>query len=143
MIQQAVRKVSADLNGCVQFVEVPPSVPTYKYISLPLMTVRKSNIASGQKTGNGLCDKHCTVFLYRNAKRGCHSLPGVSRHLVSTGSTEQKLILTSGPGGCFDGNIGTIMKYFVLVLGRRNEHQRPDRDDYIEVLPRISYQVLS
>ncbi|GAU88355.1 hypothetical protein RvY_01066 [Ramazzottius varieornatus] len=109
MIQQAVRKVSADLNGCVQFVEVSPSVPTYKIHIAP-------------------------VDDSPNAKRGCHSLPGVSRHLVSTGSTEQKLILTSGPGGCFDGNIGTIMKYFVLVLGRRNEHQRPDRDNYIEVL---------
>jgi hypothetical protein len=43
------------------------------------------------------------------------------------------MIITRGPNGCLDGSLRSIMKYFAIVLGKRNEHQRGDRDSYITV----------
>ena len=75
------------------------------------------------------------VFLDSRANQGlgCRTIPGVSQTIIRDGGTKQSMVLAPGPNGCFDGNLGNLMKYFVLVLGRRNEHQRPDRDSYINV----------
>ena len=53
--------------------------------------------------------------------------------MVNNGYKEQRLIITRGPGGCLDGTTRSIMKYFAILLGKRNEHQRGDRSSFIGV----------
>lgn len=76
-------------------------------------------------------DKRCGYRLQTGG--GCRTFPGVFQEYLASTDHEQRLVLTPGGQGCLDDSIGNIMKYFVLVLGRRNEHQRPDRDQYIQV----------
>ena len=64
----------------------------------------------------------------------CHSYQGQVNFLVNGGAKFQRIIITRGfPYGCLDGTLHNIMKYFAIVLGKRNEHQRKDRDLHIGV----------
>jgi hypothetical protein len=43
------------------------------------------------------------------------------------------MIIARGQYGCLDGSLRSIMKYFAILVGKRNEHQRGDRESYITV----------
>ena len=64
------------------------------------------------------------VFDCRTLLTFCYSYQGQMNYLVNTGASEQPLVITGGPNGCLDGSLHNIMKYFAIVLGKRNEHQR-------------------
>ncbi|XP_055338950.1 mucin-2-like [Paramacrobiotus metropolitanus] len=108
-IRDAISRVMGDLNGFIRFIEVSPADPSYK------LKITPTEYPGIQNNG------------------GCRTFPGVYYPFVASNQKEQRLILTSGGNGCLEGNIGKVMKFFVIVLGRRNEHQRPDRDDFIQV----------
>lgn len=56
-------------------------------------------------------------------------------------SREQRHVIARGPDGCLD-SLRSVMKYWVITLGRRNEHQRGDRDLYITVdMPNVLFPV--
>ena len=60
----------------------------------------------------------------------CFSAPGVDLNLK--GSTSEQIIsLATGPTGCWDGTLHSLMKPMAIAMGKRNEHQRGDRDLYI------------
>lgn len=65
----------------------------------------------------------------------CYSYQGQYNLLVNTGQPFQRMILVRGaPYGCLDGTLHNIMRYFAIILGKRNEHQRGDRETYINVI---------
>ena len=72
-------------------------------------------------------------FVPRTLQTFCFSYPGQSNALVNAGANEQRLTITRGPNGCLDGSLRSIMKLFAILVGKRNEHQRGDRDQYISV----------
>ena len=59
----------------------------------------------------------------------------IAPQLAAKGIKEQRLVIARGHHGCLDGTIHSIMRYLVLVLGKRNEHERGDRAKYIQLLP--------
>ncbi|XP_055338753.1 astacin-like metalloendopeptidase isoform X2 [Paramacrobiotus metropolitanus] len=110
IIRRAIYNVMHQMNYCVTFVEVSLSSPTYKVHITPL-------------TGNS-----------RNSPPHalCFTSPGIDPQTKAT-SEEQILSVARGSQGCLDGTLRSVMRLIVLVLGRRNEHQRSDRDQYITV----------
>ena len=69
----------------------------------------------------------------------CYSYPGINLALQQT-TLEQPVVLARGATGCLDTPCN-IMRYIALVLGKRNEHQRGDRDSWIIVQPDSSLAV--
>jgi hypothetical protein len=68
----------------------------------------------------------------------CYSFPGmlsIAPKLATQGIREQRLVIARGPSGCLDGTIHSVMKHLVVVLGKRNEHERGDRGKFIQLLP--------
>ena len=73
------------------------------------------------------------VFSRTTEEKQCSSYPGVyTDHAVT--NTEQAMVLARGPDGCLGGTHHNILKYFAIALGKRTEHQRPDRDDFIQIV---------
>ena len=60
----------------------------------------------------------------------CWSYPGVNLNLAAT-TSEQMISLATGPQGCLDGTMHSILKYLAIAMGKRNEHQRGDRNSSI------------
>lgn len=69
----------------------------------------------------------------RNPQSFCYSSPGQHNGLINSGAKEQLMVIARGTYGCLDGSLRSIMKYLAILVGRRNEHQRGDRDQYISV----------
>ena len=68
----------------------------------------------------------------------CYSFPGMlasAPRMEANGVSEQRLVIARGPTGCLDGTLHSIMRNLVVVLGKRNEAQRGDRDRFIQVYP--------
>ncbi|GAU88174.1 hypothetical protein RvY_00919-1 [Ramazzottius varieornatus] len=106
MIIDALNQVAADMSHCIGFVERgSPVGADHLYISKTLNT--------------GAADSSCSSF------------PG--RATVQNGRG-QKVLMFSGPTGCL-GSKRETMKYIVHSLGLRNEYNRPDRDNFIQVFP--------
>lgn len=63
----------------------------------------------------------------------CYTFPGLNQGLINSGAKEQLLILTRGIYGCLDGSLRSIIRNLALLVGKRNEHQRGDRDNFIAV----------
>ena len=57
----------------------------------------------------------------------------IAPRLLGMGVKEQRVVIARGATGCLDGTLHSVMKFLVLVLGKRNEHQRGDRDAYIQM----------
>ncbi|XP_055338798.1 uncharacterized protein LOC129588547 [Paramacrobiotus metropolitanus] len=107
-IRDAATEVSNNLNGCVQFKEIQCSDTLYKIHVSPY-------------DENGVLQTFC------------YSYPGQNNVVINKGINEQRMVVTRGSYGCLDGVKHTLMRYFTIVLGKRNEHQRGDRDQYITV----------
>ncbi|OQV25358.1 hypothetical protein BV898_01037 [Hypsibius exemplaris] len=108
LIRIAADNVAAGSARCVQFVETSAADTKYKV----KVTPNDPFEASG-------------------GRPYCYSYPG---KLSTAGATEQKLVLTHGEFGCLDsGSVADLMSYWTILTGRRNEHQRGDRDNYITV----------
>ena len=74
------------------------------------------------------------LSVFRSGKEErCYVYPGIYVPYKEAGLKEQRMVLTEGPTGCFDGSLHSLMKYFTVILGKVNEHQRPDRDQFITV----------
>ncbi|OQV22253.1 hypothetical protein BV898_03756 [Hypsibius exemplaris] len=108
-IRAAIDKVSKDMSGCITFSETSPQSPEFKIHVTP------------NKEGSKVKETRCFAY------------PGIYVPLKDSGAKEQRVVLTDGPTGCFDGSLHPLMKYFTVILGKINEHQRPDRDDFIRV----------
>ncbi|GAV04592.1 hypothetical protein RvY_14856 [Ramazzottius varieornatus] len=108
-IKAAIAKVVADMKSCIGFAEVFPTDPSYKVKITPF------------------ADDGTTAEPY------CYSYPGFYKDLQVSGKTEQRVVLARGPTGCFTGKLRDLMKFVVVTIGKRNEHQRGDRGDYIDV----------
>lgn len=100
----------------------------------------------------GTSSENVRLFGSNAMDKRCFALPGQLRQLVQEGKTEQQMVLTSGPDGCFREGGNSLIKYMVIgkysisvkpgfvlfiklitALGKRNEHQKPVRDGYIQV----------
>lgn len=113
-IRTALDQITSDLNYWVTFVAVPPSSNEYK---IKITALRPDGFTP---------------------EKICYSYPGmlaVAPKLPLTGVREQRLVLARGDTGCFDGSLRSVMKYLAMILGIRNEHQRGDRADWIEMYP--------
>ncbi|XP_055331261.1 low choriolytic enzyme-like [Paramacrobiotus metropolitanus] len=108
LIRDSAKQVSADVKGCVTFVEVPSTVKEYKVF----ITNRKPDGTRATR---------------------CSAWPGLYADARKRGLKEQRVFVTDGPTGCQDGSKHSIMKFFAITLGKLNEHQRADRDEYIKV----------
>ncbi|GAU88693.1 hypothetical protein RvY_01338 [Ramazzottius varieornatus] len=106
-IRTAIATFQTQMKGCLTFVETTASDPRFKV--------------------------HVTPYLSGVLQTFCFSYPGQSNNAVNTGATEQLLIVTRGQYGCLDGSLRSIMKLFAILVGKRNEHQRGDRETYITV----------
>ncbi|GAV06301.1 hypothetical protein RvY_16315 [Ramazzottius varieornatus] len=109
MIQAAIAVIMADLNYCVAWTPVGCSSPVYK--------VRFTSLTAGPGSA---------------PQTYCWSYPGVYLDLRAT-TSEQIISLATGPTGCFDGTLHSLMKPMAIAMGKRNEHQRGDRDNFITV----------
>lgn len=76
------------------------------------------------KSGWLLCHSAKRVYASRDLQSFCYTHQGQTNPLVNSGATEQRLIITRGRYGCLDGSLRSIMKYWAIVVGKRNEHQR-------------------
>ncbi|GAU88695.1 hypothetical protein RvY_01340-1 [Ramazzottius varieornatus] len=108
LIRKGLAKFQADMQGCLTFVEVPAGDPRFKIHVTPF-----------NDTGD--------------FQSFCYTYQGQTNPLVNNGATEQRLIITRGRYGCLDGSLRSIMKYWAIVVGKRNEHQRGDREKCIRV----------
>ncbi|GAU97116.1 hypothetical protein RvY_08469 [Ramazzottius varieornatus] len=114
LIRAAINQIMADLNYWVTFAAVKLDSAEFKIHITPL---RADN-----KTFESMC----------------YSFPGMlssAPRMAASGMTEQRLVIARGPTGCLDGTLHSIMKNLIVVLGKRNEHQRGDRDKFIEIYP--------
>lgn len=102
-------RIRNNLKGCIKFVNTNPGSPDFKLKITPL-------------TKDGAEEKQC------------YSYPGIHKKLLQSGS-EQSLVLARGREGCLASDTHNILKYFAIGLGQSTEHQRPDRNKYIEVYP--------
>ncbi|GAU92224.1 hypothetical protein RvY_04335-3 [Ramazzottius varieornatus] len=110
LIRMSILRVVSDIHNCVIFVEVPASDPRYKVKITPFQN-------------DGVTPESF-----------CYTYPGVYAAGKASGALEQRAVLARGKSGCLDdGSIHRVMKFFGLLLGLRNVHQRPDRDNYIEI----------
>ncbi|XP_055350825.1 uncharacterized protein LOC129597360 [Paramacrobiotus metropolitanus] len=112
LITTAIKQVVSELNYWVNFVAVPATSNEYK---LKITPVKADGFTPEQI---------------------CYSFPGmltVAQKLVAVGIKEQRLVLARGRTGCLDGTIHSIMKYLAIALGLRNEHQRGDRNNWIQI----------
>ncbi|GAV05369.1 hypothetical protein RvY_15516 [Ramazzottius varieornatus] len=109
LIRSAAQKVSTDMSGCIKFVEVKPTSAQYKIKVTPF------------KTGTSVKELRCSAY------------PGIFTGFQQAGYKEQRIVLVEGEQGCLDGTLHPIMKYFTIILGKINEHQRSDRDDFIKI----------
>ncbi|XP_055352543.1 uncharacterized protein LOC129598590 [Paramacrobiotus metropolitanus] len=108
-VRAAMQIVQSSLDDCVVFVEVSPVSEVFKLRITPYNNDR-----------HALSDR-------------CRTYPGKMANFEKAGWTEQPLVLTAGPAGCVGQGPRPLLKYFVLVLGKRNEHQRPNRDEYVHI----------
>ncbi|OQV26019.1 hypothetical protein BV898_00150 [Hypsibius exemplaris] len=114
LIKSAINQIMADLNYWILFVNIPPTSKEYKILITPL---KVDNVTPEDV---------------------CYSFPGmlsIAPQLASKGIKEQRMVIARGPTGCLDGTIHTLMKHIVVVLGKRNEHERGDRGKYIQLFP--------
>ncbi|GAU88686.1 hypothetical protein RvY_01335-2 [Ramazzottius varieornatus] len=103
LIKAGITQIMSQLQGCINFVETTASDTNFKIRVTPF-------------DANGTLQDFCWSY------------QGQRNFLRNTGALEQPLIITRGPNGCLDGSLHNIMKYFAICLGKRNEHQRGDRD---------------
>ena len=75
-----------------------------------------------------MCSNFTSTLFRVITNRTCWSYPGL---LPSSGSG-QKLGISAGQYGCLDSK-RLVMKTLFHVLGKRSEHNRPDRDDYLDM----------
>ena len=63
----------------------------------------------------------------------CFAYPGKVGLFAS--ANEQRTIFTHGQYGCLGkaDSLPLLMKFWTILVGRRNEHERGDRDQYITV----------
>ncbi|OQV21526.1 putative Carbonic anhydrase 2 [Hypsibius exemplaris] len=111
LIRRAIRRVSDELKQCITFYEVSPLKSVFKVFFTPQQT-------------------NASV-----AHTLCYSHPGYASSYAKEGAKEQRLAVARGPYGCLpaDGKLRGVMRAVVNLLGKRNEHQRGDRDRYITV----------
>lgn len=109
-ISGSIDKVQKSLKGCVKFVETPASSKDFKF-----------KITNQNEDGT--------------ESKQCYSYPGIYTNNLDNAKKEQNLVLTRGDDGCLGSDSHNILKYFAIGLGQRTEHQRPDRDKYIEIIP--------
>ncbi|OQV17553.1 hypothetical protein BV898_08324 [Hypsibius exemplaris] len=103
MIRNASIQIGLQMKGCIGFTETVRSDTRYKIHISPY-------------TADGVLQTFC------------YSYQGQWNTAVDNRATEQLMLITRGPYGCLDGTLHSILKYFVIVLGKRNEHQRADRE---------------
>ncbi|GAV04939.1 hypothetical protein RvY_15139, partial [Ramazzottius varieornatus] len=108
-IAAAIRTIISDMRSCIGFTYTAPTAPVFK--------VKITPFAEDGKT----------------LEQYCSSAPGFDQAKQTAGKTEQRLVLARGPNGCFTGKNRDLMKYFAILLGKRFEHDRGDRNDYIDV----------
>ncbi|OQV14385.1 Soluble calcium-activated nucleotidase 1 [Hypsibius exemplaris] len=108
MVKLAINTIQSALPPqCITFIEVPETDPQYKVKFTPL--------AGTPGTPE---------------RNFCYSYPGMNKASPST--TEQVVSIARGPTGCLQTSC-QVQKYLAILLGKRNEHQRGDRDKYITV----------
>ncbi|XP_055334559.1 zinc metalloproteinase nas-14-like [Paramacrobiotus metropolitanus] len=107
-IDDAMNQISSDMSSCIRF--SPFNVVTDS---------REDHIFISPVLNSGVLATSCSTF------------PG---RLVRQNGQGQKMIMTAGPGGCMSAK-RDIMAVLVSALGLRNEHKRPDRDDFLQTFP--------
>ncbi|OQV17552.1 hypothetical protein BV898_08323 [Hypsibius exemplaris] len=103
MIRNASIQISLQMKSCIAFVETARSDTRYKIFITPY-------------TADGVLQTFC------------YSYQGQWNTAIDNRATEQLMLITRGTYGCLDGTLHSILKYFAIVLGKRNEHQRGDRE---------------
>ncbi|OWA51014.1 hypothetical protein BV898_15516 [Hypsibius exemplaris] len=109
MIQQAISVIQGALPAsCVNFVQTSSTNSIYKIKFTPLTA------AGGLQTY-------------------CYSYPGKYLYDEKYATDRGQVVsLARGASGCLTSYC-QILKYLAIILGKRNEHQRGDRDGYITV----------
>ncbi|XP_055341333.1 uncharacterized protein LOC129590236 isoform X2 [Paramacrobiotus metropolitanus] len=103
MIRLAAWRIQNDLSGCVTFVETSATDTRFKLRVTP-------------NAQDGTPEPYCSAY------------PGMAIGLSS--ASEQRHVIARGTNGCLDSQ-RSVMKYWAMSLGRRNEHERGDRDLYL------------
>ncbi|OWA53592.1 hypothetical protein BV898_18013 [Hypsibius exemplaris] len=116
-IKKAISAVQRSLSGppsavqCIRFEEVNPNSSKFKIKITPF---KQDGVTKEQY---------------------CSSYPGIYKPFLASKRTEERVVLATGENGCFDGSQRSLMKIFTIILGKRNEHQRPDRNKYLTFNP--------
>ncbi|OQV17550.1 hypothetical protein BV898_08321 [Hypsibius exemplaris] len=119
-IRQAINAITAGLPpSCVNFMEVPSSNTAYKI---------KFSALTGGPGSQG--QTYCYAYPGMIVPDCPTSVPGCKG---PTTNTEQLVSLARGPSGCWDGTLHSLMKFVAISLGKRNEHQRQDRNNSITI----------
>ncbi|XP_055353826.1 zinc metalloproteinase nas-8-like [Paramacrobiotus metropolitanus] len=106
---KAMRAVENGVRNCTKFEQVACNVTKYK---LRITPFEKDN---------------------KTAAKYCASWPGIYKaYLADKRKSEQRLVIARGDDGCM-GTQHDLMKMFTISMGRRNEHQRHDRDEHLTV----------
>ncbi|XP_055352549.1 LOW QUALITY PROTEIN: uncharacterized protein LOC129598594 [Paramacrobiotus metropolitanus] len=112
-IHAAFKAVQDQMGSCVQFVNTSADSPLFKVKVAPSDGQIASPLGS----------------------KACSSLPGASAQHISSGKKEQIMVLSKdSKDGCFDGTRHSLMKFAAIVLGLRSIHNRPDRDNHINLI---------
>ncbi|XP_055335992.1 uncharacterized protein LOC129586658 [Paramacrobiotus metropolitanus] len=76
-----------------------------------------------------------TPFLHNNRpEQYCKAFPGF-RHSFAQKGRDQLFVVPRGPDSCLNETLVGLMKGWAITLGRLNEHQRWDRNEYIRLHP--------
>ncbi|GAU91609.1 hypothetical protein RvY_03834 [Ramazzottius varieornatus] len=107
VIRQAMQQIQNDMSGCVRFQEVfRPTTPGLRY------TVITHN---GGLSGVG--------------GQSCYAFPGM---VVSQTGQGQFMAMQGGTNGCL-ASPRQAMRLLVSLLGLRSEHNKPNRDNFIQI----------
>ncbi|GAU91830.1 hypothetical protein RvY_04011 [Ramazzottius varieornatus] len=110
-IRLAAAQLQADMGNCIRFVDLTNSgIPTNTHYVI----ISKSG-------GPGV------------PASSCYSFPGM---VVSPSqpppSYAQHMAIQNGPGGCLSST-RQVMRFLASVLGLRGEHNKPGRDNFIQI----------
>ncbi|OQV24989.1 hypothetical protein BV898_01197 [Hypsibius exemplaris] len=109
-IHQAMAQIQSDTGGCINFRNFVPGTDA-----------GTDHIYIGKTLNSGESPPTCLTF------------PG--RVLTQSGHGQKVALFgTTTTNGCLN-TVRDAMKYLVHVLGLRSEHNRPDRDRFINVFP--------